>query len=158
LCASIRYETRNDPKQVTICYCKFCQRATGAAGFIEPIFLDQDFHITRGTPKVYQQRSGGSGKMIGVHFCGACGTKIHLSFERFPGVVGVYAGTFDDPGWFDIRAGNSKHIFLDEALDGTIIPAGFVTYRRHASTNDGKPCEPTVFDAPHVVGTRRRAG
>ncbi len=53
--------------------------------------------ILTGTPKVYDQVSAGSGKTVHVHFCGDCGTRLWLSFERFPGAVGIYAGTFDDP-------------------------------------------------------------
>jgi hypothetical protein len=38
LCGAIRYETMADPINVTTCHCKFCQRATGSAYMVEPIF------------------------------------------------------------------------------------------------------------------------
>src|SRR4051812_8764481 len=110
LCGELRYNVSGLPTRVTICHCRFCQRATGSAYMVEPIFPLADLRITRGVPSVYSIRSEGSGKVVSVHFCQVCGTKLYLSFERFPDACGVYAGTFDDPNWFDIRPDNSKHI------------------------------------------------
>ena len=86
-----------------------------------------------------------------IHFCDNCGTKLYLTFERFSEIVGVYAGTFDDPNWMKTKPKNTKHIFLDVALNGTVIPAGVNTFQEHATTLDGTPIEPTVFDKPHVI-------
>lgn len=137
--------------RVTICYCRFCQKATGSSHFIEPIFERANFEILTGAPKEYIHRSEGSGKQVMVNFCDDCGTKIFLGFERWPDIVGVYAGTYDDPSWFEIRADNAKHIFLDSAKAGTIIPPGIKTYRQHATDNEGTPLEPTVFSQPHII-------
>ena len=151
LCGAIRYAVKSQPMRVTICHCRFCQRATGSAYLVEPIFGKSDFEITSGQPKIYRHRSEGSGKMVDVHFCENCGTKLLLSFERFPDVVGVYGGTFDDPNWFERSAKNSRHIFLSVAQRGTVIPAGIDCFEQHATTNDGKPIAPTVSDRPRVI-------
>jgi len=155
VCGAVRYETVGDPLHVTICHCKFCQRATGTAYMVEPVFRLEDFRITRGSAAIYGHRSEGSGKIVSVHFCATCGTKIYLSFERFAEVCGVYAGTFDDPSWFDIRPDNAKHIFLEVARHDTIIPSGLKTFSQHATKNDGTPVEPVVFDTPQAIGVRR---
>lgn len=147
LCGGVRYRVTTDPLWVTACFCHFCQRATGAQGMIEPIFDTAAFEITRGTPRVYTHVSTGSGKGVHVHFCDTCGTKTHLTFERWPDKMGIYAGTFDDPGWFEFSPDNSKFIFLDSAARGTLVPAGFKTYRQHAATADGVPLAPEVLDA-----------
>jgi hypothetical protein len=89
--------------------------------------------------------------IVHVHFCENCGTKVNLSFERFPDVVGVYGGTFDNPNWFERSPANSKHIFLDVAQHGTIIPAGFDTFKQHAITNDGTPIPSSVFQDPKLI-------
>src|ERR1051325_5315746 len=102
LCGALRYETTADPLRVTICRCGCGQRATGSAYMVEPIFRHEDMRATKGSATIYELRSAGSGKTVRVHFCPVCGTKLYLSFERFPGVYGVYAGTFDDPSWFAI--------------------------------------------------------
>ena len=154
LCGAVRYETLADPLRVTICHCRFCQRATGSAYLVEPIFPLKDLRVTRGGATVYQLRSEGSGKLVYIHFCQKCGTKLYLTFERFTEACGVYAGTFDDPDWFVIDAGNSRHIYTDVARHETILPAGVNIYREHALANDGTPLEPVVFTEPHVVGRR----
>jgi hypothetical protein len=155
LCGAIRYAATSPPVRLTICHCRFCQRATGSAYLVEPIFQKTDFAVTSGEPKIYRQRSEGSGKMVDVHFCAECGTKLFLTFERFPDIVGVYGGTFDDPNWFDRSPENSKHIFLGVAQQGTVIPAGIKCFVAHSITNDGTSIEPQVFDEPHVIGPNR---
>lgn len=120
---------------------------------VEPIFDKDDFNLLQGTPKTFDQVSEGSGKLVHVHFCADCGTKLWLSFERFPDAIGVYAGSFDDPCWFPINAQSSKHIFLGVARADSIVPAGLPTYVEHATTNDGVALEATVFDAHHRIGS-----
>jgi hypothetical protein len=154
LCGNVRYETDTAPLRVTICYCRFCQRATGSTGMVEPVFDKSAFRITFGKVTRYDVMSGGSGKRVGVHFCATCGTKLYLDFDRFPDAVGVYAGTFDDPNWFERTPANTKLIFLEAAQDGTLIPAGFNTFDEHATTNDGTPLQPIVHGDVHTI--RRR--
>jgi hypothetical protein len=155
LCGAVRYATRAEPVRVTYCHCKFCQRATGAAYMVEPVFLKADFTIASGKPATYTLASEGSGKQVTIHFCATCGTKLFLSFERFPQAFGVYGGTFDDPNWFERSPEMSKHIFLASAQNGTIIPAGISSYFEHAIHNDGTPIEPTTFGQPHTIDQRR---
>lgn len=152
LCGTIRYATSAMPSRVTVCHCRFCQKATGSAYMVEPIFHAADFAVMAGSPRTFDQMSAGSGKMVHVHFCADCGTKLWLSFERFPDAVGVYAGTFDDPCWFPVDPATSKHIFLGAARSDTVIPAGVPTFFEHATTNDGTPLQPTVFENCHRIG------
>jgi hypothetical protein len=153
LCGAVRYEISGDPLRVTICHCKFCQRATGSAYMVEPIFQEADLRVTKGSPATYDHRSEGSGNTVHIHFCALCGTKLYLTFERFPEVCGVYAGTFDDPNWFDIKPESSKHIFIDVARHETILPPGIPAFPEHATRNDGTPLEPIVFDQAQVVSS-----
>ncbi|EAQ04364.1 hypothetical protein OB2597_09479 [Pseudooceanicola batsensis HTCC2597] len=153
LCGKVTYDTGGAPLWVTVCYCTFCQRATGADRMIEPIFERADFAFTGCAPAVYTLPSDGSGKDIHVHFCPDCGTKLALTFARWPDRLGIYIGTLDDPAAIPVTPDNSKHIFVSEARPGTLLPAGFKTYERHASENDGTPLEPVVHDAPRATGT-----
>ena len=151
LCGKLRYQVTTDPLWVTACFCHFCQRATGAMGAIEPIFDRNAFRTMSGNAKSYTHISKGSGMELYVHFCGDCGTKTHLTFARWPDRLAVYAGTFDDPGWFDFSPENSKYIFLDSAVRGTMVPAGFKTYAQHAATSDGTPLDPEILtEALHI--------
>ena len=146
LCGSLRYEVTSDPMSVVMCYCHFCQRATGSQGMVEPIFDVAAFRFTAGTPKRYTHVSAGSGEEVFVHFCADCGTKTHLTFGRWPERLGVYAGTFDDPGWFEFSPDNSRYIFLDSRARGTLVPAGVRTYRQHSFARDGTPLAPVILD------------
>ena len=134
-----------------ICHCRFCQRGSGAAYVVEPIFNKADFVLVEGTPSTYKHRSEESGKLLTIHFCGNCGTKLYLTFERFPEVCGIYAGTFDNPNWFSRCPDVARHIFLESAQHGVVIRAGMPTYQRHATRNDGTPADPVVFDEPHII-------
>jgi hypothetical protein len=151
LCGNVRYAVTAEPVRVTFCHCKYCQRATGSAYLVEPIFNKSDFKIIKGTMRTYSQPSEGSGKRVTINFCENCGTKLHLTLERFPEIVGVYGGTFYDPNWYPRLPGSSRHIFLDSAQKGTVVPAGYDTFREHAIKNDGTPAEPTVYDQPYVI-------
>ena len=154
ICGSLRYEASKPPLRVTICHCRFCQRATGSAFMVEPVFDSMDFAVTKGRPAVYAHRSQGSGKRVEVHFCADCGTKLFLSFERFPGMVGVYGGTFDDPDWYERTPDVTKHIFLGVAMAGTVVPGGFNCFEEHAMTNSGEVIEPQRFEEPTTLKGR----
>ena len=68
--------------------------------------------------------------------------------------VGVYAGTFDDPNWFDRSPVNTKYMFLEAAQEGTIIPAGFNTFHESHTLKDGTPAIPEIYDEPYVIKRR----
>ncbi len=152
LCGKVRFEMSEPPTRVTVCHCRFCQKATGSAYMVEPIFERDALDVVTGVPSVYDHVSEGSGMLVHVHFCRDCGTKLWLSFERFPTAIGVYAGTFDQPCWFPIQPASSKHIFLGMARRDTVIPPGLPTFHEHAISNDGTPQEPTIFAKPHMIG------
>jgi len=151
LCGDIRYKVTGQPERITVCHCTFCQKATGSGYMVEPIFEKENFETIKGITSIYPHTSKGSGKKVCVNFCEKCSTKLFLAFERFPTVVGVYAGTFDNPNWFKQTPQNTKHIFLSVAQKGTIIPAGVDTYQAHATTNDGRAIEPFIFDTPKKI-------
>jgi len=155
LCGDIRYDASEQPIRVTFCHCRFCQKVTGSAYAVEPIFNLSALVIRRGNPRVYKHRSDGSGKLIHSHFCEGCGTRLYYTFERFEGLAGIHAGTFDNPNWFKCSADNSKHIFLSQARHGSIIPAGINTFQEHATDNAGYPIKPTVYESHHMIDRDR---
>jgi hypothetical protein len=116
------------------------------------VFDEDNFAITKGAPRTYEHVSDGSGKTIRVHFCETCGTKLYLALERFPGGVGVYSGTFDDPNAFCKVSDISKHIFLESGRHGTVIAAGAEVYFGHAVTAEGEFLEPTILSRPCAIG------
>ncbi len=145
LCGAVRFAVESDPHLVTICFCRFCQQATGSNAMVEPIFDRDAFRLKQGTPRIYDHVSGGSGQAVHVHFCPTCGSKLYLTFDRWPQRLGVYAGAFDDPGWFEISPATTRFIFREEAVRGTMIPPGYEVYDRHAAEPDGTPAAPQVL-------------
>ncbi len=153
LCGALRYETIGEPSVVFFCHCKFCQRSTGGAYLVEPIFDRDKFKIICGNPDTYEHRSEGSGKRVTINFCATCGTKLFLDLERFSDVSGVFGGTYDDPNWFKRTADNSKHIFLEVAQHGTLIPSGVDTFLQQVIDIEGEPVKPIVFESPHSISS-----
>ena len=150
LCGDIRFRTTARPLQTVICHCTFCQRLTGGAFLVEPMFRKEHVTIT-GVPQVFERVSDGSGKTVGVNFCGRCGTTLFLTLERFPTVLGLCGGAFDDPNWFDRGPGAGRHIFTCEAQAGVAVPPGVDVYAEHAIQLDGTPNAPRVFATATVL-------
>ncbi len=154
VCGAVRYETLGEPMRVWLCHCRFCQRATGSAGMVEPTFPLERLRVTHGAPARHDHRSEGSGRLVHIHFCAACGTKLYLTFERFPTGCGIYAGTYDDPGWFRIGPDNAKQIFIGMARPDSVLLPGIPAFHAHAFTAEGEPIEPVVFEAPLRAGNQ----
>ncbi len=152
LCGAVVFAVEGEPRDILVCHCTFCQRATGSGALVETIFAREQFALRSGTPKLYRHRSAGSGKMIDIHFCPNCGTKTHMTFERFPEIVGVFSGTFDEKGWFERDPENTLYFFLGEAPSGTVLPAGFDVYDAHYWASEGQPAQPQRF-AHHTLVT-----
>jgi hypothetical protein len=150
-CGAISYSVEGEPLITTICYCKFCQKATGSAYAIEPIFPKENMTVKGGTPKTYVHVSDGSGSKFYVHFCAQCGTKVFITFDRWPDQIAIYGGMFDDPDWFEMRPDNMQHIYVGSARKGTVIPANFRTYDAHAFTNEGIAIKPTIYSEPKLI-------
>jgi len=153
LCGDVRYQTSAEPVRVTICHCRFCQRFTGSAFLVEPIFSRGDVAFHGASARRYQHRSDSSGKRVTLNFCARCGTTGCLELERFPDILGMCGGTFDDPNWFDRR--RCRHIFTRSAQTGVMLPAGVEIYEEHSLTLDGMPRRPTVL--AHALLVTRQA-
>ncbi len=151
LCGDVRYKVAAAPLRVMVCHCSFCQRFTGSAFLVEPIFKKEQVTLTGVAPKTHDHRSDGSHKRVTLNFCGRCGTTLYLDFERFPGFFGVCAGTFDDPNWFDRGPGACCHLFTRSAQKGVVLPAGLELYDEHALQLDGSPNKPTVLAVARMV-------
>ena len=151
LCGAQVFEVTGEPRDIINCHCNFCQRATGSAYLVETIFEKANFRQVQGTPSVYKHRSEGSGKLIYIHFCGSCGTKTHMLFDRFPEIVGVFSGTLHVTDWFERHSENTLHFFLSTAPKGTVLPAGFEVYDAHYWIADGIADKPHVFDHHTLV-------
>lgn len=151
LCGALRYAMAAPAQRVTLCSCHFCQRATGTERMTLPVFDLSDLTVRAGTPATYTHVSEGSGKQIHIHHCPACATKLWMTFERWPGLVGLYGGTLDDPDQVTLAPESTKQIFLSSARRGTVVLPGIPAYWNHAATLDGTPERAYVVDVPTLV-------
>jgi hypothetical protein len=97
-CGRVRYEAGGEPLFGVICYCKDCQRASGAIGVPVMGVLRAGFHVS-GEPKAHTQQ-GGSGSQAVRHFCPDCGSLLFGTPLVIPDVVTVYMGSLDRPELF----------------------------------------------------------
>jgi hypothetical protein len=114
---------------------------------IEPIFARDEVAFVKGAPAVFTLPSEGSGQDIHVHFCADCGTRLALTFARWPEAPGLCAGTLDDPAAVPVTGATAKQIFVCDARPDTVIFAGLPAYLRHAREPDGTPVAPRVPEA-----------
>jgi hypothetical protein len=95
LCGAVRYRASTPPSRTVACHCTFCQRATGSAFALWPVFRQDSLEID-GTLSTYETRSDESGRWIRLHFCPKCGTTIGSHWQEERGEIALLAGTFDD--------------------------------------------------------------
>jgi hypothetical protein len=55
LCGQIAYEVKAGPLRVIFCHCKFCQKTSGSAYVIEPIFNESDFSLLKGNLSIFRE-------------------------------------------------------------------------------------------------------
>lgn len=93
LCGAVSYEC-GDPQMLMHCYCKDCQRVTGAA--YAPIYIvpaDSLNHIGElGSYTI----TGSEGAHIKRSFCTTCGGQLFSGAEEVPTMVFVKAGSVDE--------------------------------------------------------------
>ncbi len=98
-CGAIRYECSADPIMSANCHCRDCQRESGGAFAAVVVVPKAAFKITKGEPKHYDVKTY-SGSTISRGFCPECGSPLFAKPGSIPDVVGIRAGSLDDPSWF----------------------------------------------------------
>jgi len=134
VCGSVRYVTNGDPLRVVVCHCAWCQRRTGTAFAVEPVFNEEQVEITGGRLTKYRHISDESGRWLDLEFCPRCGMNIGFTLEWRPGVRAVDAGTFDDPSWIRADRHQFRYIFLRSAQKWSEVPDGAKRYEKHFAT------------------------
>lgn len=150
LCGACGYTLANAPLRTTLCSCHFCQRATGAAQATIQVGPLADMTV-HGAPAVHDHVSDGSGKVLHIHFCQGCGTKLFMTYERWPTMYGIFSGTLDDPTHVTLDPATTKQIFVASARPDMVLLAGVPAFWEHATTLEGAPIAPLVLDTPTAV-------
>ena len=91
-CGAVRFRVDAEPRRVSLCHCRMCQKAMGGPFGAFASFGDDQVSWTRGERKTFQ-----SSGAVNRGFCGDCGTP--LTFEAVGGGehIGLAIGAFDNP-------------------------------------------------------------
>ena len=127
LCGEVRFTVSGHPLQVLVCHCTMCQRATGSAFSVEPVFLKELVQLEGAPLSSYSHRSPDHARMLHFSFCKVCGSRLGLTLERFPALQVLYGGTFDDPAWFTPTA----HIFTANKVPWVVLPSDVQCFTQH---------------------------
>jgi hypothetical protein len=109
-CGAVRYETEADPVVMLNCHCRDCQQASGSA-YAAIMVVPQSAVRVTGEPR-YHKIVGNAGKAVERGFCPTCGSQVTAKLERMPDVLGLQAGSLDDPSRYkpamDIFTGSAQ--------------------------------------------------
>lgn len=95
-CGAVELACEGEPRKVSLCHCRDCQRRTGSAFSIAVFFGRDQVRRVRGETRAFERPSA-SGFPVRFHFCGTCGSNLYWEPARMPDRIGVAAGAFADP-------------------------------------------------------------
>jgi len=91
-CGAIHYECNADPLIMLNCHCRDCQQASGSA-YAAIVAVPKAAVQMRGEPRYHRI----VGKAVERGFCASCGSQVTVKLERLPDLLGLQAGSLDDP-------------------------------------------------------------
>ena len=115
-CGAVRYRLNGAPVGVYACHCKDCQRFSGTTHSISMMVKATDVEMIKGE-LVSFDKAADSGRVVRMHGCIDCGTKVWNEPLSSPGTLNIKPGTLDDMSW----AKPVGHIWTDSAVAWDII-------------------------------------
>jgi hypothetical protein len=95
LCGNVRYTIEGDPIIVAHCYCRDCQRVSGAAHMTGAMFPTANIEITG--PMSEFRSVAESGSTVSRLFCATCSSFLFGRNTGMAGFMTVSVGTLDRP-------------------------------------------------------------
>ena len=95
LCGACEYEIEGEPVVVAHCYCRDCQRLSGAGHSTGAMFAESDITL-RGEVASFSLTSD-SGATVTRLFCPTCGSPLFGKNTGMAGFMTVTLGTLDTP-------------------------------------------------------------
>ena len=118
LCKKIRYKAMVEPRWISICHCRMCQKAYGNTSATFVAFDTGNLEFTNGSPKYFQ-----SSDIAKRGFCPDCGSPIVFSYKSLDA---VFVGTLDDPGNWQP---NGIHLGIESKIRWDVIHDNLPQYR-----------------------------
>lgn len=97
-CGELVLECEGEPRKVSMCHCRDCQRRTGSAFSVAAFFERDRVRVVHGNSRRFS-RDSASGFAVDFHFCPRCGANVFWEPARLPGLIGVALGAFADPAF-----------------------------------------------------------
>lgn len=104
LCGAVRYEITAPVTTLRACHCLNCQKHTGSGGSVNAVVPKDNFRITKGEPKKYEDSATRSGRTLSRNFCGNCGSPLFSQRNPDIGIRIVRAGSLDNSDGLKISA------------------------------------------------------
>ncbi len=101
-CGAIRYTGTAEPTFSWNCHCRDCQRASGG-GQCPVLYVPKSGLSIIGEPTYYELKAE-SGNAVERGFCQTCGSPVCILAELVPELIGLWAGSLDDPNQFAPQA------------------------------------------------------
>lgn len=95
LCVTVSQDVFNKSENIGLCYCKNCQQSGGCLSSYN-LYLSETEVKIEGQPKFYQDSNTDSGTTVIRAFCSNCGSPLYGKNPKFPGLIAVRMGIFDD--------------------------------------------------------------
>ncbi len=97
-CGVISYVATAEPAFAWNCQCRDCQRASGGGQC--PILYTPKSSVTLTGDVSYYEVKAESGNAVNRGFCNTCGSPVCIQAELVPELIGLWAGSLDDPNQF----------------------------------------------------------
>lgn len=91
-CGRVRYAARAEPFHGTICHCRDCRRAVGAASVARFSLARDALRFEGEAPSAFR-----SSAQVTRRFCGACGTALSYERDDLPDEIDLTTASLDDP-------------------------------------------------------------
>ena len=105
-CGAVRYTIEAERITARHCWCRDCQYIGAGSGTVNVFFPSETVKV-EGALSDYASRAA-SGNLVHRQFCPTCGTPVFTQSEARLHLIGVRAGTLDDP-----EIGRPRHDHLD---------------------------------------------
>jgi len=123
-CGAVRYSVEAEPITARHCWCRDCQYIGAGSGTVNVFFRSEAVKV-EGALSDYTSRAA-SGNQMHRQFCPTCGTPVFTQSDARRHMIGVRAGTLDDP---EIRKPQMT-IWTSSAASLSVLEVGGRNQRR----------------------------
>ena len=125
-CGAVRYRLLEDPLELHVCHCMDFQRASGSAFVMTMSAPRQALEVVQGRLATVSYET-----VEGFPRCdergAVCYARLWSQNTRYPEIVAIRPGTFDDTSWLEPIA----HLWTIRAQPFVVIPKGVLRFDRN---------------------------